>query len=52
MIINNITIVLHSNPHAIWRHITGGQLKKAAEKLKKPTHEGEIIYYFDNVIGS
>ena len=26
----------HSNPHAIRRRITGGELKKAAEKLKKP----------------
>ena len=37
---------LHSNPHATWRHITGDQLKKAAEKLKKPIHDvkGEILF--------
>jgi hypothetical protein len=41
MIIDAIGRALHSNPHAIWRRITGGQLKKAAEKLKKkPTHKG------------
>ena len=34
---------LRSNPHAIWRRITGGQLKKGAEKLKKKsTHKGII----------
>ena len=28
--------LVHSNPHAIRRRITGGELKKTAKKLKKP----------------
>ena len=35
-VINAIGNLLHSNPHAIWRRITGSELKKAAEKLQNP----------------